>query len=334
MGVMDRPMRNVVSNAGALWCTPLFACLSLSCSTPAPPPVPTSTRPTTAHVAASTAPSAEAPRLPSFPALPPTTTGLDAQLAYLGRVCGQVVRYPHKDEVYAGCACCPPFDSCKPKAPSAIGESMDPSSVLEEVFRGSFRRPGADEIAMMIYGCGSAATNEGGMLLATVTKGAFQDVEYREGLHPDTCTAMPQQEGIDRLLCRFTHGRAHHSTHVFVIDFTSKTQVFADMEFIELITQLPTVCLNGPGMTIRHDHLDSMRVVDQNGDGLADVEIVVTQQRGRVTKAMLVGCDDEIQPRDRSHFLLKPKTHTLRWLGEKGRSFRPDAATAALLPQL
>lgn len=172
------------------------------------------------------------------------------------------------------------------------------------------------------------------MLLATITDDAFENVEYREGLHPDTCVPMPREEGIDRLLCRFTHGRAHHSTHVFVVDFTRSTERFADMEFIEIVTQLPTVCLGGPGVDIRHDHLDSMRVVDQNGDGLADVEIVVTQRRGRVTKAMLVGCDDDAHPHDRSRFLSKPQTHTLRWMGEKGRRFRPDVATAALLPKL
>ncbi len=166
------------------------------------------------------------------------------------------------------------------------------------------------------------------MLIGTVTDGAFENVEYREGLHPDTCAPMPREEGIDRLLCRFTHGRAHHSTHVFVVDFSRPTERLADMELIELITQLPMVCLGGPGIDIQHDHLDSMRVVDQNGDGLADVEIVVTQQRGRVTKAMLAGCDNDEQQPDRSRFLSKPKTQTLRWLGEKGRSFRPEMTPA------
>lgn len=273
-------------------------------------------------------------KLPRFPELPLVTTGIDAHLAYFGRVCGQLVRVPGENGPFAGCACCPPFDTCKPNVPSAIGESMDASSFVEEVFRGSFRRPGAKEVAMTIAGCGSAATNNGGMLLATVTGHAFEDIDYREGLHPDSCTLMPQQEGIDRLLCRFTHGRAHHSTHVFVIDFTRSTERFADMELIEIITQLPTVCLGDQGITIRHDQLDSMRVVDQNGDGLSDIEIVITQQRGQVTKAMLAGCEDEGQQPDRSRFLSKPNTLTLRWLGENGRSFRPDAATAALLPRL
>lgn len=168
------------------------------------------------------------------------------------------------------------------------------------------------------------------MVIASITDAAFENVEYREGLHPDTCTPMPREEGLDRLLCRFTHGRAHHSTHIFVVDFTRPTNRFADMEFIEIITQLPTVCQNILGQDIQHDHLDSMAVVDRNGDGLADIELVVTRQRGRVTKAMLAGCDDE-KLNDRGRLLSKPKKYTLRWLGDHGRTFHPDAETSEAL---
>jgi len=150
------------------------------------------------------APSApSAPSVPSGPAAPPVSAELTA---LLGGVC-QLVSRPGKTPS-AGCACCAPFDECRPSDPPFTGydDVFAPAQVIE----GAFTRAGADQRALPIEGCEPHAANGGGMLLLERSPGGFVVERYIGSLFAGECQPVRRTDGRDLLVC--ARSDAHQGT--------------------------------------------------------------------------------------------------------------------------
>ncbi|NUO50229.1 MAG: hypothetical protein HOV80_15350 [Polyangiaceae bacterium] len=282
---------------------------------------------------------AAAPRasaLPSTPTLPLATEGIDAHFAYLEKMCSPLSRFTAASgERFAACDCCPNYgESCKPQPPGAeIADTVTPMLIVDQMFRGSFRRAGADEMLMITSGCASAAENNGGVWIGDVEGGSLGKLAYESGDHPEACKKLPREEGIDRLLCTFTHGRAATSTHVLVNDYTRPDAGISARELVEVVSELSHVCSRGAG-PITDNRVVSTRFADRDGDGRVDVEVSVSLRSGTVTVAALRKCKDGVFEGDPSSLLAAPKEGVLRFVGKPGRTFEPDAETKKLLARL
>jgi len=165
-------------------------------SVPAAAPAPASLVPS-----APSAPSA--PSVPSGPAAPPVSAELTA---LLGGVC-QLVSRPGKTPS-AGCACCAPFDECRPSDPPFTG--YDDVFAPAQVIAGTFTRAGADQRALPIEGCEPHAANGGGMLLLERSPGGFVVERYIGSLFAGECQPVRRTDGRDLLVC--ARSDAHQGT--------------------------------------------------------------------------------------------------------------------------
>ncbi|NUO49743.1 MAG: hypothetical protein HOV80_12885, partial [Polyangiaceae bacterium] len=254
----------------------------------------------------------------------------------LGKMCSPLSRFTSDSgERFAACDCCPNYgERCKPQPPGAeITDTTTPMLIVDQMVRGSFRRAGADEMLMVTSGCASAAENNGGVWIGDVYGGSLQNLAYVSGDHPEACRKLPREEGIDRLLCTFTHGRAATSTHVLVNDYTRPDAGISARELVEVVSELANVCTNGAG-PITDNRVASTRFADRDGDGRTDVEIALSLRSGTVTVAALRKCKDGVFEGDPSSLLRPPKQEVLRFFGKAGRTFEPDAETKRILARL
>jgi len=235
----------------------------------------------------------------------------------------------------AGCSCCPNYgEPCKPHlSGTPIDESFDTMLTVDQIFRGAFRRPGVDEAVIIVSGCASAAENGGGTWIAGVDRGALRELDYLGGNHPDECQKLPTEEGIDRLLCTFTHGRAATSTHVLVNDYTRPDAGLRARELVEVVSTVSHLCVDRPA-AITDNRVIKTTFGDANGDGRVDVSVTVSLRSGRVAPKALAACRDGELQGDPSELLPPAREEILVFLGKPGRAFEPDAATRMILDKI
>ena len=147
----------------------------------------------------------------------------DAAKKELGRIvpyCAPAVAIDGKVE-RVGCACCPPFVQCPPKATSELVEQSEVFP-LRGKLDGTFSGTGEDELALTFAGCEAHVDNWGGTLL--VEKNDPKKSTYRTGVNPDECKKLHDpKRNIDRLLCQRRDGHQGIShTFVFVYELSKK----------------------------------------------------------------------------------------------------------------
>lgn len=189
----------------------------LSPSTPSAPVPSATTQPSDSAPAAS-ASSAEPLAPPSYGPDPSLADANDrAKLAIAKAICPAAIGHDGS-AIRVGCRACPPFDDAKPDGTVAI----DPPHLwpIEVVVAGSFSRPGADEVAVVMQGCESHADDDGGTILAERSGTSWKLVSYASGVHPREAKALRTASGRDLLI--YLYADAHQTTGtdaLFAYDF-------------------------------------------------------------------------------------------------------------------
>ena len=326
----------------------LGACAALSCAAPPPPPAPLAPeRSSPPAVTVSAAPTASA-----TPAPLPIDPGADPdKLALVRSICPAAIKH-QEGRVLVGCRACPPFvaESAKPDGKVEV----DPADFwpVEALYRGSFSKPGAHEVASVFKGCEPHAGSYGGMLFAEQTGAGFRATTYVSGLRPERCEVYHRKDGRDLLVCQTGEAwQSTHSTSVFVYDLA---RAAADDPW-KGKSELALVTENGFAVCWALSHGDGIvqgsvrrfRFEDRNHDGVPDVVVDVVHrmtpysprierviQRACADAATRAGTPDEMPSIfDPSALLGAPVKETLEFLFD-GQDFRPTAKTAASLKRL
>ncbi|APR78536.1 Hypothetical protein A7982_03883 [Minicystis rosea] len=321
-----------------------LAAIALRCASP-PPPIAVAPAPPPSAAPTATATASAAVSLP--PQAPIDPAADQEKLALVTSICRAAIQH-HEGKVRVGCRACPPFegDDAKPDGRVAI----DPPHLfpVEELYRGSFSRPGADEVAAVFEGCEPHAANYGGTLFAEKTESGYRMITYASGLHPASCRVYRRKDGRDVLVCRWSD--AHQSTaftQVFVYDLARAT---AD-DPLKGWDALATVSDNSysvcwgidPEGGIMQGSVIDFRFEDRNGDHVPDIVVDVmhrwTPYSAAVNKVIQKRCaeasaerPDDVPTIDVPKLLGEPAKATLELIAD-GQGFKPTAKTARLFPR-
>lgn len=311
---------------------------ALCCAAP-PPPVITPLPPPPPVVTARAAPAPAPVQEPIDPAADA------AKLSVVRSLCKAAIKHD-KDRVLVGCRSCPPFEG---EGTDGI-VAVDPPDFwpLETLVRGSFSRPGADEVAAIFEGCEPHAANYGGTLFATKTATGYAATTYASGLHPEHCETYRRKDGRDLLVCRWSD--AHQSTAFTQVLAYDLTRATAD-DPLKGWSALATVSRNdyavcwgvSPEVGVVQGKLLGFHFEDRNRDGLPDLVVDLTHRRTPLSPAL----DKRVQkacadaqaknpddPRvDVPALVGEPAKETLELIFD-GQGFRPTTKTAAILKRL
>ncbi len=189
-----------------------------------------------------------------------------------------------------GCACCAPFDGCKPSDP--------PVAVDQEVYfptqsiSGAFTSAGVDQRAMPMSGCEPHSENYGGMVLLEHGSEGFTLHRYVSGLRADQCWPVRRTDGRDELVCR--RGDFHTGTaeeQLFVWDFAaSDAQLLEGDPLLFVSDNEWSGCSSDRGSAVSSTQMRAPRVSQRAGQVELSVELDVRE--GRVTAAYLARCKE------------------------------------------
>jgi hypothetical protein len=317
---------------------------ALRCAAPPPPAVTAAPPPPPPPVVVVTA--SAAPVAAPAPVQEPIDPAADAtKLAVVRSLCDAAIKHD-KDAVLVGCRSCPPFEGEERDGIVAI----DPASFwpLESLVRGSFSRPGADEVAAIFEGCEPHAANYGGTLFAAKTATGYKAMTYASGLHPERCEPYRRKDGRDLLVCSWSD--AHQSTAFTQVLAYDLTRAVPD-DPLKGWSALATVSRNdyavcwgvSPEVGVVQGKLLGYHFEDRNRDGVPDLVIEVLHRRTPLTPALdkrvLKACA-EAQAKDPDDGRIdvpalvgKPAKETLELIFD-GQGFRPTTKTAAILKRL
>jgi hypothetical protein len=218
--------------------------------------------------------------------------GLLASLTRLERYCEPALSRTG-GRLSAGCACCPPFDDCAPRA-DGRRFVLDTVYPLRSEVDGAFTEAGARETAAVFFGCESHAENFGGTLVVRSTVSASERRVYRSGVNGEPCQAVRRPDGRDWLVCRSKD--AHQGvgrTSVVAVDLAlAEDDSAASDMLLDGIDNLVSVCTWGaedPPPAIAFSDV-AFRVLDADGDGWNDVEVTARVRRGIRTSALARAC--------------------------------------------
>lgn len=321
-----------------------LAALALRCAPPPPPVIvePAPPPPSATPTATATAAAAPPPQEPIDPAAD------QDKLALVTSICPAAIQH-REGKVRVGCRTCPPFEGDEAKPDGRV--AIDPEQLfpVEALYRGSFSRPGADEIAAVFEGCEPHAGNYGGTLFAEKTSDGYRVITYASGLHPASCQTYRRKDRRDVLVCQWSD--AHQSTaftQVLVYDLARAT---ADdpLKGWEKLAHVETngysVCWGvSPEVGVEQGKVLGFRFEDRNGDGVPDVVVEVLHKKtpysAAIDKAIQRKCaeasarkPDDMPSIDVAALLGKPAKLTLEFLAD-GAGFKPTPKTAALLQHM
>lgn len=328
---------------------------SMTASPPAPdPPDPQTSSPltTAGSVKLPVYPPPVVPDVPPLgapsdpkPAKPPSSPEARAALDALASICAPAIATKDGQEI-VGCACCPPFDLCRPEK-GAVPIESDVVYPLEASFDGAFTTPNATERALVFEGCEPHAANYGGTLLVELPdakdperrdpldpKTKLRKPDYRSGVHPTKCSKMKDDRALDRLVCEY--GDAHQGTAtnaVFVYDFTESDDDAWNILFIATDNTMDG-CLSGPSsIPVVAQEVLGTEVKDTNGDGRDDVVVSVQARKGPSIGAFHAACT-QVQASGKgtpAPALASQKTFKLVYTQAKDGSFAPTPDTKSSL---
>ena len=193
-----------------------------------------------------------------------------------------------------GCACCAPFDGCRPgDAPArAAPQVYAPAQIIE----GAFTRAGAEQRAIPMLGCEPHSENFGGMLLLERGSSGFALARYVSGLFASQCWPVPGADGRDLLLCE------RSDAHQGVADdlFFQWDLALPEPQLAETAPLLATSddemsgCTSEPGRAVSSTRITARRLSSRASAVELDLELDVRQ--GQVTDAYLARCRELEQP--------------------------------------
>lgn len=329
--------------------TPLFLVACSSAAAPPPPP-PLLDKPTPAPTVAAT----PAPSAASVEKAPPTekrapdplpkldTKELDEKLLFLSSICPTAAKRDEKGNQKVGCSTCV-TESVKPDGTFV----MDPESFYElrGWVKGSFTRPGAEQIAATLDGCESHAENWGGTLVAEKRDQGHALVRYDSGVHPDACVPFRRKDGRDVLVCRWGDGhQSRWHDNVFSYDFERSKPDDVEKGWDILVTMdddSTAGCMGvEPGTDVRAGKVESYALKDEDGDGQPELVVEVSQARSKPNKAYEAACKKWEESMENGG----PPVDVAKALGTRkksrlvfsydGTKFVPTKATAGVLKGL
>lgn len=303
-------------------------------------------------------PSASADAKPETPApgppeekvfpLPPTPPGADPEkVAIAASICAAAVIQSQPDKALIGCRTNPPFDKPDRKPDGVLVADRDPTNVctIDEMYRGSFTRPGAKQTLLAFGTCDDGGGWNGAMPGSVVVVEAsptsrWKVVTHELDLNAITCLMDRRADGRDILVCHDNWGAPPMGAlrWFYSIDLSQEPRVrqFAKMYFGDW----PIHC--GPpyhppefleyGVTSLS--IKSFVLADANKDGKKDLVVKVQRARAPASKAMdakiealCKGGADSVKS---TAYLPPAKEITLEFLSD-GASFTPTPATRKLL---
>ena len=293
-----------------------------------------------------TAPIVSAPvELPPLaePISPPTDlTDPTARekLVFASTVCAVAVK-GKQPKVEVGCRECPPFESREAQPDGQVVRDPEMFFPLEVLVRGAFTAAGADEAAAVFSGCESHAENWGGTLLARREGKGWRAVEYRSGVHPQSCKAFRRPDGRDMLVCRWVDGhQSFWHDRLFSYDFAQADGSDGAWKAIfELDDNTPGGCFGGlaPGMEVTHGTIEDFEFSDVDHDGRNELIVRVKHAKSAVGPAFRSWCSLATRALNKDKPLPpigsaagQVRQHRLVFKLD-GETFTPDAATAGLL---
>lgn len=227
---------------------------------------------------------------PKPPRLQPTAPAHAQELASLFQDVCQLVSLPDAPAGAPsfGCACCAPFDGCKPgDAPAEVAQqAYFPAAAV----RGNFTRVGAEEQAMPMDGCEPHSENYGGLLLLERQGPSFALERYISGLNAARCWSMHRDDGRDALLCE--RDDVHQGTadqQLFEVDLTlSDEQLLVAPPLLAVTDDEMSGCWSAKGTAVSSTVMKPPQLSQRGGRTQLTVELDV--RRGRVSAAYLARC--------------------------------------------
>lgn len=216
-----------------------------------------------------------------------------------------------------GCACCAPFDGCKPSdAPMAVAQDV---YFPTQAVTGSFTSAGADQRALPMAGCEPHSENFGGMVLLERGANGFIFHRYVSGLSAAQCWPVRRDDGRDLLVC--TRSDVHQGTgeqQLFAWDFAaSDAQLLEHDALVNVVDDEMSGCWSERGTAVSSTRMSMPRLSQRAGRVELNVEL--DARRGLVTAAYLARCKELEQapegappnPKRRPRLLLASHTERL-----------------------
>lgn len=240
--------------------------------------------------------TAAPPEAPARVGQPEPPAGQERVASWLGNVCQlAVVVDPSQASTPFGCACCPPFDECKPgTATEPVQSAFAPTTAVV----GSFTRVGADELALTMPGCEGHSENGGGLLLLEHRAQGFALVRYVSSLYAGACWTVRRDDGRDLLLCE--RGNAHQGTaeqRLFLWDLAqTDEQLLAAEEVFSVIDNSWSGCWSPVGTEVSSVQMRPPELRTEGGR--VELTVQLDARVGRVTGAYLARCSALQQAED------------------------------------
>ena len=189
--------------------------------------------------------------------------------------------------VVAGCACCAPFDSCKP---GSAADAADWVYAPKLAVAGSFTRAGAEQLALPMEGCESHAQNYGGMVVLERRGQRYELVRYVSGLNAQRCWAVRRDDGRDLLLCSSADAHQGAATEaLWQWDLAADDATLMESEALFSTLDLEWAgCWDQVGFQVSSALLKPLRLRQENGRPELEVEVEVRE--GLVDGEYLARC--------------------------------------------
>jgi hypothetical protein len=189
-----------------------------------------------------------------------------------------------------GCACCAPFDGCKPSdAPVVADQAV---YFPTQVVSGAFTSAGAEQRALPMAGCEPHSENYGGMVLLERSTQGFGLHRYVSGLSADQCWPVRRDDGRDVLVC--TRSDVHQGTaeqQLFVWDFAASDAELLQGEPLLFVNDNEmSGCWSERGMAVSSTEMAVPRLGKRAGHIELTIELDVRE--GKVTAAYLARCKE------------------------------------------
>ena len=192
-----------------------------------------------------------------------------------------------------GCACCAPFDGCKPSDP--------PFSVDQQVYfptssvSGAFTRAGADQRALPMIGCEPHSENYGGLVVLERKAERFVVERYISGLNPGRCWAVRRDDARDLLLC--TQQDVHQGSaqgQLLQLDLSqSDEQLLASPPLLDVGDNELSGCWSELGVAVSSIQMGQPLLGERAGRRELTIDLDVRE--GLVTRKYLARCQEQQQ---------------------------------------
>jgi hypothetical protein len=293
-------------------------------------------------------PPKPAPSQPALLPLPPTPAGADpAHVELAASICAAAVipDLYKKGRVLVGCRSHPPFDRPEQKPDGALVTGLDPLTVctIDEVYRGSFTRPGAKQAVIAFGQCKEdEATwdmgNPGSAVVVEESAERWKVVAYEPDVNAIGCLTDHRADGRDILVCQtnFAALSSGGMKWFFSLDFArepkKRNRQLAKMFFDDFTINckagiFPPEFL---GYGVTSVRIMSFDLADANKDGKQD--LVVKVQRAylpasKTLETMIQSlCKRGADLLTAGAYLPSPTEHTLELVSD-GNTFVPTPAT-------